>query len=213
MNIHAIQTDGLIFDLDGTLWDASEACTVAWNLALTEAGVSSRVLTADNIRSYSGIKIDQLFEEHLTFIPKEKQGDVFTAFKQHEPALMRSRGGALFPGVRETLDELKKSYRLFIVSNCMAGYIEDFIEFCQLDGTFTDFESSGNTGMPKSENVKMIVERNGLKSPVYIGDTLWDQQAAIAAGVPFVWAEYGFGKADRPEYAINNFFELSSLIR
>lgn len=51
MNTHAIQTDGLIFDLDGTLWDASEACTVAWNLALTEAGVSSRVLTADNIRS------------------------------------------------------------------------------------------------------------------------------------------------------------------
>jgi phosphoglycolate phosphatase len=212
MNTHPIQTDGLIFDLDGTLWDASEACTVAWNLALTEAGVSNRVLTADNIRSYSGIKIDQLFEEHLTFIPKEKRGDVFTAFKQHEPALMRSRGGALFPGVRETLDELKKSYRLFIVSNCMAGYIEDFVEFSELEGLFTDFESSGNTGKPKSENIKMIIERNRLKMPVYVGDTLWDQQAAAGSGVPFVWASYGFGKAGDPTYIINNFAELASLV-
>ena len=212
MNINPIQTDGLIFDLDGTLWDASEACAVAWNLALAEADIQ-HTLTQENIRSYSGIKIDQLFEERLTFIPKEKQNDVFVAFQQHEPALMRAQGGQLFPGVRETLNELKRSARLFIVSNCMAGYIEDFIEFSKLDGLFTDFESSGNTGKPKSENIKMIVERNGLQSPVYVGDTLWDQQAATGAGVPFVWAEYGFGKAAEPAYTINNFPELLSLLR
>jgi len=212
MTLAPIQTDGLIFDLDGTLWDASEACTVAWNLALAEAGVTERVLTQDNIRSYAGIKIDKLFEEHLTFIPKEKHTDVFTAFKYHEPAMMRSRGGILYPGVRETLVELQKSYPLFIVSNCMAGYIEDFIEFCQLDGLFTDFESSGNTGKPKSDNIQMIVERNSLNMPVYVGDTLWDHQAAASAGVPFIWAEYGFGKADSPAYIIHNFSELTSLV-
>lgn len=212
MHINTIQADGLIFDLDGTLWDASAACTVAWNLALADAGVNERQLTQANIRSYSGIKIDQLFAEHLTFIPKEKQGDVFSAFKQHEPAMMKAHGGQLFPGVKATLVELQKSYPLFIVSNCMAGYIEDFIEFCQLDGLFTDFESSGNTGMPKSENIKMIVERNNLRSPTYIGDTLWDQQAATGAGVPFIWAEYGFGKAGDPTYIINNFAELASLV-
>ena len=40
------------------------------------------------------------------------------------------------------------------------------------------------------------MERNGLKAPVYVGDTQGDFEACKAAGVPFVWVEYGFGKVD-----------------
>ena len=36
---------------------------------------------------------------------------------------------------------------------------------------FEDFECAGNTGKPKGENNKLVIERNNLKSPVYVGDT------------------------------------------
>ena len=47
--------DGLVFDLDGTLWDAAAASTLGWNLALEEMGAVSRV-TVDDIRSVSGFR-------------------------------------------------------------------------------------------------------------------------------------------------------------
>ena len=60
----------------------------------------------------------------------------------------------------------------------------------------TDFECIGRTGKPKSENIKLIVERNHLQNPVYVGDTQWDCDAATAADVPFIFAAYGFGKVE-----------------
>ena len=40
----------------------------------------------------------------------------------------------------------------------------------------------------------MIAERNHLKHPVYVGDTIGDYNACQEAGVPFVFAAYGFGE-------------------
>ena len=69
----------------------------------------------------------------------------------------------------------------------------------------------GRTGKPKSENIKLIVERNNLQNPVYVGDTQWDCDAATAAGVPFIFAAYGFGKVtDKPE--IHDMAELPALV-
>ena len=69
---------------------------------------------------------------------------------------------------------------------------------------FEDFECAGNTGKPKGENNKLVIERNNLKSPVYVGDTQGDLQSAIDANIPFVFAEYGFGNVDRYDYKIEN---------
>ena len=44
----------------------------------------------------------------------------------------------------------------------------------------------------------LVVERNGLKRPLYIGDTQGDCDAAAKAGVPFLHAAYGFGAIDHP---------------
>ena len=52
------------------------------------------------------------------------------------------------------------------------------------------------------------MERNNLKSPVYVGDTQGDLQSAIDANIPFVFAEYGFGNVDRYDYKIEKFEDL-----
>ena len=203
-----IPVDSIIFDLDGTLWDASAACAKAWNESFKESGIADYSISEDTIRSFSGLRIEKIFEQHLHFIPKDKHADLLGLYKKNELIFMKHFGGQLYPGVKEVVTELHKKYKLFIVSNCLTGYIENFITFSRLQNIFTDFESSGNTGLPKKDNIKLILERNKLRHAVYVGDTIWDYEACTGNQLPFIYASYGFGKISNPVYQVNAFTEL-----
>ncbi len=95
-----------------------------------------------------------------------------------------------------------------VVSNCQHGYIEAFYKYHSLEKYFLDYENPGRTGLSKGENIKLIIKRNDLTSPVYVGDTEGDLDASEFAGVPFVYAKYGFGKVSKYDYVIENFNEL-----
>ena len=56
------------------------------------------------------------------------------------------------------------------------------------------------------------MERNGLQNPVYVGDTIWDAEAAKEAGVPFIYAEYGFGEVTEYTDVIHAFSELKKYL-
>ena len=86
-----------------------------------------------------------------------------------------------------------------IVSNSQAGYIEAFLKNTGLGEYFVDHVCFGDTEIPKGENIRLIMERNGLHSPVYVGDTKLDQEACQQAGIPFIHAAYGFGQVTNAE--------------
>ncbi len=67
---------------------------------------------------------------------------------------------------------------------------------------------SGRTGMDKGKSIKLLMERNGVQNAVYVGDTEGDENAARYAGIPFIWASYGFGKAKSPDKVIGSIREL-----
>ena len=46
--------DGIIFDVDGTLWDSTEAVARSWNQAIDENTDFSLSLTADGLKSLFG---------------------------------------------------------------------------------------------------------------------------------------------------------------
>lgn len=124
---------------------------------------------------------------------------------------LAKHGGILLGKIEETLRELQKKYKLFIVSNCKSGYIEAFLEAHQLSQYFTDFECPGGTGLLKADNIRIVMERNQLTNPIYVGDTSGDGMAAHEAGIPFIYARYGFGEATEYEYVIDAFDELLNL--
>jgi len=66
--------------------------------------------------------------------------------------------------------------------------------------------------LTKGENIKLIIERNNLINPVYVGDTDGDLKASRFAGIPFIYAQYGFGEANEYDYMINSFEELLKLL-
>ena len=70
----------------------------------------------------------------------------------------------------------------------------------------------GRTGLTKGENIKLVIKRNNLKNPIYVGDTQGDANAAKFAGVPFIFAEYGFGEVEEYNESIKSFNELLKLI-
>ena len=52
------------------------------------------------------------------------------------------------------------------------------------------------------------MEKYNLKSSVYVGDTQGDASACEKAEVPFIYAEYGLGNVEKPEYIIRDISDL-----
>nr|WP_275951711.1 HAD-IA family hydrolase [Flavonifractor plautii] len=102
---------------------------------------------------------------------------------------------------------------MFIVSNCQDGYIEAFFQAHGLGKFFKDYENPGRTGKPKGDNIALVVQRNGLKKPLYIGDTQGDYNAATQAGVPFLHAAYGFGHIDREVPHVDAFADIPAAVK
>jgi phosphoglycolate phosphatase len=207
-----LKVDGLVFDLDGTLWDASESCVRAWNRVLQNKGVTDFVITQQHAHAFAGKLLDDIFVQYFTFLPKEEYQNMANAYAEQEKFHMREYGGKLYPEVRELLTDLAEKYPLFIVSNCLSGYIENFLQQHHLEHLFKDYECSGNTGRPKAENIGMIINRNQLKKPMYVGDTIGDFEAAKKNDIPFIYAEYGFGEVDEAKHTINHFRQIEGII-
>ena len=197
--------DSLIFDLDGTLWDLRESVRVSWNAALKPFKEVDKEITSDDLKRTMGLQIEEIGERLFPDLSAELRKEIMDRCIEIENDYIEEHGGILYDNLEEVLKELSEKYKLFIVSNCQEGYIEAFYKYHKLEHYFVDFENPGRTGLSKGENIKLVIERNNLKSPVYVGDTDGDEKAAEYAGIPFVYASYGFGEVEKFDYKIEKF--------
>ncbi len=204
--------DSIIFDLDGTLWDSSEQVAESWNIVLKQLGIK-KVLNKQDIMDVMGMLLKDIIKKILPDEEETVRLDVLAHLCAHENEYVSKIGGVLFSHVEETLKELSKQYKLAIVSNCQVGYIEAFFKAHNLRKYFVDYENPGRTGLDKAGNISLVIERNGFLHPIYVGDTLGDQLSAKKAGVPFIYASYGFGEVNEYERKITSFEELPRLLR
>jgi len=213
MNSLQDKYDSIIFDLDGTLWDSSETITKAWQAALEQADFMDEVMTQERVRSITGMTYDKIFETLFPYLDTTQRAKVQHLCSVSELDILHKQGGKLYPGLNETLSYLASKYKLYIVSNCQNGYIELFLELNNMHRHFLAHQCYGTKGNPKADNIKDIVNDHNLKAPVYVGDTMGDYNAAHEAGVPFIFASYGFGKVETGQVAtINSFEELKSIL-
>ena len=204
---------GILFDLDGTLWDSREAVAASWNEELELLGVDYRV-TKERFNSLMGKTMDEIayavFDKEDS---KERAIELMTACTDHENEYLSKHGGILYPDLVETLKILKEEYVLAVVSNCQVGYIEAFLEYHGLNDMFDDTENYGNTGYDKDVNIKLVVERNELDKAVYVGDIMGDYNSTMKAGYPFIHAAYGFGEVPDGTPFVNSFKELPMKVK
>ena len=214
MNSLKDKFDSIIFDLDGTLWDSTDTVTEAWQAALAKAPyMSNEVMTRDRVRSITGMTYDKIFETLFPFLSHEQREEVKYLCSVSELEILHKKGGTLYANLADTLTYLGKKYKLYIVSNCQSGYIELFLDLHNMHPHFLAHQCFGTKGNPKADNIRDIVTDHNLKNPVYIGDTTGDYESATKAGVPFIFASYGFGKVESGQIAtINNFEELAQIL-
>lgn len=205
---------GILFDLDGTLWDSGETVVASWNEVLEQMPDVERRLTVKDMHSFMGLPMDEIGRRCFAGqgLSKQRIADIMKACELHENDYILEHGGVLFPNLETVIQELSKEYFLAIISNCQVGYIEAFLQHHKLGMYFSDFESYGNTGLQKGDNIRLVCDRNHLDEAVYLGDIQGDYDSACKAGIPFIHAGYGFGTISAQTPVIYSLEELKAAV-
>lgn len=197
-----LKADSFIFDMDGTLWDAVDSYCAVWDEAYRRLG-QPYVLTRDSLKVCMGLPLDEIFARVSPGATIDY--DTFkTTLRAVEAELMPRFGGRLYPGVRETLQQLnQRGYRLFMVSNCSPIGLPNFLTYTGLTRFFTDTLSFGQTGRGKDANIQALIKRYNLAAPWYVGDIEPDSISAHAGGAKMIGVTYGFGRCSTADIEID----------
>jgi phosphoglycolate phosphatase len=206
------EIDSIIFDLDGTFWDPTEMSIAAWQNTAREMKGVIREITREEIQSTFGVQHNLIAKKLFPDCTDDVVEKFILRCFQEEVKIVKESGAELYDDIEAVINTLSKKYALFIVSNCQAGYIEAFLEYYRYGRYFSDFECSGNTMLSKAENIRSVIERNGLKSPIYVGDTMGDFESARENNIPFIHAAYGFGCVEEADYRIDRITGLLNLV-
>lgn len=203
----------IIFDLDGTLWDATGQASQIWNRVFERHPELAIRLTQSDIGLCMGKTMEEIGAMLFPDLDRSSQKAIMDECGNEEILYLREHGAVLYDGVRETIALLKRGYALYIVSNCQDGYVHSFLSAHAFEDDFKDIEMSGRTGKSKGENIRLLMERNRVARAVYVGDTLGDEDAARYAEIPFIHAAYGFGKAVLPDAVLSSIRELPKVLQ
>ncbi|WP_324357029.1 HAD family hydrolase [Ruminococcus sp.] len=147
---------GIIFDMDGTLWDSSENVAISWTEKVRELGYDFPDITQQDVMSVMGLTMDRIADILFGSLPREERMELLNSCCDNELKYLLKHGGVLYPDLEKTLIRLKKKYHLYIVSNCQSGYIETFLEHYGFGKHFDDIECYGNNLNGKGGTISLL---------------------------------------------------------
>lgn len=186
--------ESLIFDIDGTLWDSRALVAQGYNIQLKKEGLEHLAVDAETLKALFGKVMTDIADQIFASIPTPERYALMERCMATENRYLQENECRIgYPGVRETLAELSARHRLFIVSNSQQGYPELCMEKLGLTPYITGHLCFGDTGTSKGKTIRTLMAQYQIQSCAYIGDTQGDYEATLEAGIPFIWAAYGFG--------------------
>ena len=202
----------IIFDLDGTLWETEKITYKTANAVATKYKLGKEI-TLDTIRKTMGCTFTEAAYNYIPELEKEEREKIFSEILSINCKILEEFGGNVYDRLEETLKTLKNEYKLAIVSNCGAGYIESFLNSSKLTNYFVDYMAAAKYKVSKADAIRKVMARNAISDAIYVGDTIKDYEASQGANIEFVQAKYGFGDDLNTEYSIQDISELPDIIK
>ena len=193
----------VLFDLDGTLVDSAPDLTLATNKMLSALGYPQ--VNYSQVRGWVGDGVRSLVGRALTAILRDvatesliEQGYVLFQRYYAESVYQDS---TLYPGVHETLRTLNSSgLALACVTNKPSRFTKPLLDKSGIAGYFGAVVSGDDLLLKKPEPAPLEFAAKELGLPlttcVLVGDSNNDIRAAGAAGIPVLWATYGYAGQD-----------------
>jgi phosphoglycolate phosphatase-like HAD superfamily hydrolase len=203
-----------ILDIDGTLVDSNFQHAVAWYRAFHQHGV---VIPVWRIHRSIGMGGDQLVPTVAGDEVEEQLGDeirpahdaiYFTMIAEVEP----------LPGARELIVELKdRGHTVVLASSAKATEVDHYIDLLDARELVDGWTSSADVEAtkPAPDVVGVALEKVGGGEAILVGDSIYDCESAIRAGVGALGVVTGgFGESElREAGAVAVFDSLEDLQR
>ena len=204
--------ESLIFDIDGTLWDSRALVAEGYNIQLKAEGLEHLYVNAEQLKSLFGKVMTEIADIIFATIPSpERYALMERCMDTENKYLFENECKIGYAGVLETIRELAKTYRLFIVSNSQCGYPELCMDKLGLTPYIQGHMCFGDTGTSKGKTIRTLMEKHDISDAIYIGDTQGDYEATVEAGIPFIWCSFGFGNPEGYAAKIDTFEQLLNL--
>lgn len=186
-----MKKDGIIFDVDGTLFDTNPAHVTAWQRAFSRLGFDVK---PERIRPEIGKGGDKLVPTLLGKEVEERQGEALRT--AHGEEFLRTAERAhfsVFPGVRGLLADLRRrGVRTALATSSKGDHFESTLRSAGMDlRPLVDVvvtKDDADQSKPAPDLVQAAVARLAIpaESCVMVGDTVHDGEACRRAKVDFV---------------------------
>ncbi|NOX15683.1 MAG: HAD family hydrolase [Epsilonproteobacteria bacterium] len=185
----------ILFDLDGTLIDSTEAILESFEQSFEHFGLDTP--SDELIKSFIGYPLDIMYEK--LGVHSRNTDEIIDKYKKHYRKISREKT-TLLPFAREALDEAEKFATLGIVTTKTKRYSLELLEHMDILRYFKVIIGREDVQNPKPHPepvLKAVSILNAKKQNSWmIGDTVMDLQSAKNAGINYMGVTCGYGKKE-----------------
>lgn len=186
--------DAVVFDLDGTLFDAEEGIVSSVRKAMEEMGLV--IPQGAELRQVVGPPLRYSFHDLLN-VPAERLDEAAERYAR----IFRSEGMyrySVYPGIRTLLRVLKENgLYVALASSKPQELCEHILQVYCLRHYFDRVigETDNHAKLGKPEMIRRALPEHYRRAAM-VGDRLYDMEGAKAAGVDGIGAVYGCGSEE-----------------
>lgn len=212
----------VIFDLDGTLFQTETLLETVHQRVFEQLRIEGLYIKPtppiDTLLGSLGMLLTDIWKRVMPDGSPEAHARANELLLQYEMEELQGGCGHLYPGVVETLSELRnRGIRLFIASNGLEEYVKGVPSVKGIADWFDGMYSAGEYATAsKVDLVRQLLDTYGVEHAWMVGDRSSDVEAGKSNGLYVVGCDYaGFrrdGELDGADAVIREFPELLSLL-
>ena len=187
----------IVFDWDGTLMDSETQIVHSMFGAIRDMQLESR--TADECRNIIGLGLKEAIDSLYPGRDEQFSRQFVDSYRHHW--FTQADDSELFPGARETLLLLREAgFELAIATGKGRTGLERVLKHTELESMFSVTRCSDETrSKPHPQMLEEILQETGIEAAntLMVGDTEYDMNMAIQAGVHPVAVSYGVHERGR----------------